>query len=91
MKFNYVVCEYSSIDINFEDLYLKILEEEYDNEPEIPVYDVYLEFIDNIEYWIQSLYAPDFMEYENEGVCEDIVDAWEAYLREQYGENWDEV
>jgi hypothetical protein len=79
------------MDVDFEHIYESILAEEYDNEPEIPVYDVYLEFIDNIEYWIQSLYAPDFMEYENEGVCEDIVDAWEAYLREQYGENWDEV
>ena len=91
MKFNYVVCEYNAIDIDFEHIYVSIVDEEFDGEPEIPVYDVYLEFIDNIEYWIQHLYTAEFNEYDNESVCEDIADAWENYLKEQYGENWDEV
>ena len=91
MKFNYVVCEHFSMDVDFEHIYKSILAEEYNSEPEIPVYDVYLEFIDNIEYWIQHLYAIDFFEYDNEYVCESIADAWEEYLLEEFGENWDEV
>lgn len=91
MKFNYVVCEHLSMDVDFEHIYESIFAEEFDSEPEIPVYDVYLEFIDNIEYWIQHLYAINFFEYDNEGVCEDIADAWEDYLMKKFGENWDEV
>ena len=91
MKFNYVVCEHFSMDVDFEHIYESILAEEFNNEPEIPVYDVYLEFMDNIEYWIQNLYAIDFFEYDNEWVCESIADAWEKYLIEKFGEDWDEI
>jgi hypothetical protein len=91
MKFDYVVCEFLSMNIDFEHIYESVFTEEFDGEPEIPVYDVYLEFIDNMEYWIQHLYAIDFFENDNEEACEAIADAWEKYLVKNFGEDWDEI
>ena len=37
--------------------------------------------------------APSFalVEYDNEGVAEDIQECWEKWFEEKFGENWDEV
>ena len=40
---------------------------------------------------MQQLFAADFVEYDNEGVAEEIQEGWEKWFEENFGENWDEV
>mgnify|MGYP003531892976 CR=1 FL=1 len=47
--------------------------------------------LDNLEYYMQQLFAADFVEYDNEGVAEEIQEGWEKWFEENFGENWDEV
>lgn len=91
MKVWYNVVKSKELDIDFNFIYESIWAEEYNEDPEIPTYDIYLEFIDNLEYWIQHLCNSDFIEYDNDFASEQITEAWGNWLEEKFGENWDEV
>ena len=92
MKFWYDVIESRSININFEEIYDIIKDRLLEDDPETSTYDVYQEFIDNIQYYINSIYrVDDFVEHENESNVVDLVYCWVQWLEEKFGENWDEV
>ena len=52
----------------------------------------YVEFIDNVQYYINSIYrVDDFDEDDNEDNTEALVIDWERWLKEKFGENLDEL
>jgi hypothetical protein len=87
----YDVIDSKQVKIDFDLVYNVIWERSFEREPEIPKYDIYIEFLDNLEYYMQQLFAADFVEYDNEGVSEEIQECWEKWFEEKFGENWDEV
>ena len=92
MKFWYAVINYNSIDVDFEELFYIIKERLLEDDPETSTYEVYIEFIDNIQYYINSIYkVNDFEEDGNEGNVEDLIIEFEKWLKENFGENWDEI
>ena len=92
MKFWYNVVDFKVIDIDFAELFDIINERLLEDNPNPSVYDVYLEFIDNVQYYINSIYrVDDFVEDDNENNTEALVIDLEHWLEEKFGENWDEV
>ena len=69
MKFWYSIIDYNFVDVDFSELFDIINERLLENNTNPSVYDVYVEFIDNIQYYINSIYnVNDFDEDDNEGV-----------------------
>lgn len=92
MKFWYDIIDTRCLEINFEEIYDIIKDRLLEDEPEVSTYDIYQEFIDNVQYYINVIYrVDDFDESENESNVEDLVCCWEQWLEEKFGENWDEV
>lgn len=91
MIFDYCVVKTKSFDVDFERLYDYVAEKVQEDNRDAHIYDVYLEFIDNVEYYIQNIYNSDFEEENNEHCAEEIVSCFEQYLEEKYGEDWDEI
>lgn len=89
MKFWYEVIESHCIDIDFQEVYNYI----HDNEPNIDNhYDIYLAFIDNYPYYLDKLYKlEDFVEEDNDLVIQELIDSWGDWLEETFGKDWDEI
>ena len=89
MKFWYEVIETHCVEIDFQEVYDYI----HDNEPDMSNnYDIYLEFIDNYFYYLDKLYKlEDFVGENNDHAVQELIDSWETWLEETFGENWDEV
>lgn len=87
----YDVIDSKQAKIDFDLVYNNIWERIFECEPEIPKYDIYIEFLDNLECYMQQLVAADFVEYYNESVAEEIQQGWEKWFEEKFGENWDEI
>lgn len=88
MKFYYDVIERYEIDVDFQDIYDHIKSEylDYSN------YAIYEYFIENVEYLLTAVYkCYDFVAYDNERNVENLVDSWEQWFDEKFGEGWDEV
>lgn len=89
MKFWYEVIETHCVEIDFQEVYDYI----HDNEPDMSNnYDIYLEFIDNCSYYLDKLYKlEDFVGENNDHAIQELIDSWETWLEETFGENWDEI
>ena len=87
----YDVIDSKQAKIDFDLVYNVIWERSYECEPEVPKYDIYIEFLDNLEYYMQQLVAADFVEFDNELVAEEIQQGWEKWFEEKFGGNWDEI
>lgn len=87
MKFWYEVIKSHCIDVDFQKVYEYI----HENEPRmVTPYDVYLEFIDNFDYYLDKIYGiEDFVAEDNDHVIQELIDSWEAWLEEEFGKDWD--
>ena len=92
MKFWYNIIDTRCLEIDFAELFDIINERLLEDNPNPSVYDVYVEFIDNVQYYINSIYrVDDFDEDDNEDNTEALVIDWERWLKEKFGENLDEL
>lgn len=87
----YNVIDSKQAKIDFDLVYNVVWERIFELEPEITKYDIYIEFLDNLEYYMQQLVAADFVEFDNESVAEEIQQGWEKWFEEKFGGNWDEI
>lgn len=83
MKYWYEVVTFEFVDIDFQEIYDFIKEEE----PQFTdLCDIYLEFIDNMEYYIKSVYNAEDLEGEdNEDFLKEVQKGWEEFLEEEFG------
>ena len=83
MKYWYEVTTFEFVDIDFQEIYDFIKEEE----PQFTdLCDIYLEFIDNMEYYIKSVYnAEDLAGEDNENFLKEVQKGWEEFLEEEFG------
>ena len=88
MKFWYKIVTFGFVDIDFQEIYNYI---KSDN-PDIKTYDVYNTFIDNVTFYLRSIYGcEDLEEDDNEHNINELIDSWGDWLEETFGENWDEI
>lgn len=89
MKFYYDIIETRCVEINFQEIYNYI----HDNEPDINNrYDIYLEFVDNFDYYLEKIYKIDDLVCENNDYAiQELIDSWGDWLEETFGKDWDEV
>lgn len=88
MTYYYEVIECSEVDIDYQQVYDYIKE---DN-PSYDLYNIYQDFLDNIEYYFECIYnRSDFIAIDNEECVELIKQDWQDWLDEKFGENWDEI
>ena len=88
MIYYYEVIECSEVDIDYQQVYDYIKE---DN-PSYNINRIYKDFLDNIEYYFECIYnRSDFIEIDNEECVELIKQDWRDWLYEKFGENWDEI
>lgn len=84
MKYWYKVVTFEFVDIDFQEIYDFIKKEE----PQFTdLYDIYLEFIDNIEYYIKSVYKniDDLESDDNDNFFNEVQKGWEEFLEEKFG------
>jgi hypothetical protein len=84
MKYWYEVVTFEFVDIDFQEIYDFIRKEE----PQFTdLCDIYLEFIDNIGYYIRSIYAntEDLDDEYNEHFFKEVQKGWEEFLEEEFG------
>ena len=88
MKFYYDVIDSYEIDIDFQDIYNYIKS----NHPDYSNYSIYDYFVTNVEYILITIYkCYDFIEYDNTGTIDDMINYWEQWFNEKFGEHWDEI
>lgn len=88
MKYYYDVIECYEINIDYQQVYNYIKE---DN-PDYDTYNIYQDFLNNIEYYFECIYnRSDFLEIDNEECVEEIKQDWQNWLDENFGEDWDEI
>lgn len=86
MKFYYQVIGTECVDIDFKELftYISNVISEDDKGPIIET--IYYEFLDNMDFYIKEIYpCQDLYDDDNEQFYEDVQDAWEDFLKEEYG------
>lgn len=77
MKFNYIIQEAKSIEIDFQDIFDYIKSED----PEADWEEIMCIFSDNIEYYLKNIYkCMDLEEEYNEYELLELNDAWEAWV-----------
>lgn len=84
MKYWYEVATFEYVDIDFQEIYDFIRAEE----PQFTdLCDIYLEFIDNMEYYIKSVYTnTDDLESDNNyNFFNEVQKGWEEFLEEEFG------
>lgn len=84
MKYWYEVATFEFVDIDFQEIYNYIKEEE----PQFTdLCDIYFEFIDNMEYYIKSVYknAEDLESDNNYNFFSEVQKGWEEFLEEEFG------
>lgn len=84
MKYWYEVVTFEFVDIDFQEIYDFIKEEE----PQFTdLCDIYLEFVDNMEYYIKSVYTnTDDLESDNNyNFFNEVQKGWEEFLEEEFG------
>lgn len=88
MKFYYDVIETHCVEIDFQKIYNYIKSDD----PDIKIIDVYNTFIDNVTFYLKSIYGcEDLEEEDNEYSINELIDSWGDWLDKIFGENWDEV
>jgi hypothetical protein len=88
MKFYYDVIESYEIDIDFQDIYDYIKSDL----PSYSNYAIYEHFISNVECILTAVYGcNDFVEFDNEGNVDNMLNYWEQWFDKQFGEGWDEI
>lgn len=88
MKFWYEVIESHYIDIDFQKIYDYIKSDD----PDIEIIDVYNTFIDNVSFYLRSIYeCEDLEEEDNEYNINELIDSWGDWFDKTFGKNWDEV
>lgn len=88
MKFYYDVIESHSIDVDFQEVYDFIKEQE-DSKVETTE-DMFYAFADNTGYYLRSLYnCEDLVTWDNESAIDELVRNWERWLEEKFGEIWE--
>lgn len=81
--FWYQIISEDCMQIDFSEVY-KIIKE--DLEPDASCDDIYWEFANHIEYYLQNeLGYNDFYEDDNEFVSIEIADEFQKYLKENFG------
>ena len=71
------------LDIDFEDIYNYVIDEN-GFDARTALCDIFEDFANNTEYYIQQYYTGNFIEDDNQWLCEDIVDKWEEWLKEKF-------
>ena len=88
MKFYYDVVETHCVEIDFQEIYDYIKSDD----PDIKTSEVYYTFIDNITFYLRSIYGcEDLEEDDNEYNINELIDSWGDWFDKIFGENWDEV
>lgn len=84
MQYWYEVVALEFVDIDFQEIYDFIRKEE----PQFTdLCDIYLEFVDNMEYYIKSVYTnTDDLESDNNyNFFNEVQKGWEEFLEEEFG------
>ena len=88
MKFYYDVIETHCVEIDFQKIYECVMNDPYVHTP----YDAYLEFMDNVDHYLEKIYKIDDLVCENNDYAiQELIDSWGDWLEETFGKNWDEV
>lgn len=88
MNFNYAVTTDRSIDIDFQDIFDYIKNEDSN----LTTTEIYNTFLDNAAWYLRAIYkCEDLDEDTNEYEITDLIEKWEYWLNEIFGENWNEV
>jgi hypothetical protein len=86
MEFYYEVIITEHIDIDFNKIYNRVVEE-LKNLDTISFTNVCDEFLNNMVYYLQELYnCKDLVEEDNTYVLEELADEWEEWLDEKFKE-----
>lgn len=83
MKYWYEVITTEFVDIDFQEVFDFIKKEEQLSE----LYDIYVEFIDNMGYYIRSIYKhtdDDLVNGDNDNFFDEVQKGWEKFLEEKY-------
>lgn len=88
MKFWYRIVTLEFVDIDFQEIYNYIKSDD----PDIKTSEVYYTFIDNVAFYLRSIYGcEDLEEDDNDHAIQELIDSWGDWFDEKFGENWDEV
>ena len=88
MEFWYNVIESYCIDVDFQKIYDYIKEQE----PNYNNYELFIIFIDNAGFYLRSIYGcEDLNEIDNECQLDILIERWEDWFKETFGENWDDT
>ena len=83
MKYWYEVITTEFVDIDFQEVFDFIKKEEQLSE----LYDIYVEFIENMGYYIRSIYKhtdDDLVNGDNDNFFDEVQKGWEKFLEEKY-------
>lgn len=86
MKFIYNIVDTDMVDVDFQEIF-NYVSKELENPS---VFDVYENFIENAGYYIRSIYDDNFEEEVNDTELGELFIAFENWLDEKFGEDWDE-
>lgn len=82
MRVYYQLISEPYMDIEFDEIYDHIKNELETNDVE----EILDTFGDNLEHYIQKLYASDFLEDDNEGLADHIYNEWVKYINNRTNE-----
>ena len=83
MKYWYEVITLEFVDIDFQEVFDFIKKEEQLSE----LYDIYVEFIDNMGYYIRSIYKhtdENLVDGDNDCFFNEVQEGWDKFLEEKY-------
>ena len=83
MKYWYEVVTLEFVDIDFQEVFDFIKEKEQLTE----LYDIYIEFLDNMDYYIRSIYKhtdDSLVSEDNSNFFDEVQKGWEEFLEKEY-------
>ena len=83
MKYWYEVRTSECVDIDFQEVFDFIKKEEQLTE----LYDIYIRFIDNMGYYIRSIYEhtdDNLVNEDNDCFFDEVQEGWEKFLEKEY-------
>ena len=83
MKYWYEVVTLEFVDIDFQEVFDFIKEKEQLTE----LYDIYIEFLDNMDYYIRSIYKhtdDSLVGEDNSNFFDEVQKGWEEFLEKEY-------
>lgn len=86
MKFIYNIVDTDTVYVDFQEIF-DYVSEELENPSTL---DVFNDFVENAGYYIRGIYDGSFEEDYNTFELEDLFNAFEKWLNEKFGEDWND-